>query len=157
CVVIPAPPQILGKLTQALMGRGDELAEPAGLADNWSQLSSGSRQHAHIILAKAARFDSLNDQHALEQSPVNQGDAQKRMIRILARLGEVLESSVRGCVLNDQRHHAFSYESDQALVKPHSYFADAFLAEPDSCRQHQIGTVSFEQVDRADVGLEPLV
>ena len=46
-------------------------------------------------------------------------------------------------------------EAGQALGQSHAHAADALGAQADGRRQHEIGAIGLEQVDRADVGLEP--
>src|SRR5262245_48781756 len=98
--VVPAPPQILSQLAQTLMSRSDELAKPAGFADNWRQLRPGGHKHSDMILAESARFYCLEDQNALEQATVDQGHTEEGMIGVFACLGEVLESRMGACVIH---------------------------------------------------------
>ena len=76
-VVIPAPPQVLGERTQPLMCGGDELLQGLGFADDGCELGAGGHQQPHYVLGEHARLNGLDHEHALKQSAINQGHAQK--------------------------------------------------------------------------------
>ena len=64
----------------------------------------------------------------------------------------------RGCVVgvgDDLRPQLLGDQARQAFGEPHPHAADAFGPQADRRREHQVGAVRLEQVDRADVGLEP--
>src|SRR5262245_39690693 len=120
------------------MRRGHELAKSAGFADNRRELSSRSHQHTYIVLAETSGFDCLYDEDALKQSPIDQGDAEKRVVRVFACFGEILESWMGDCVFDYEGLHLLGDKADQSLVKPHANSAYALRAESERCRQHEV-------------------
>ena len=78
------------------MGGRDELAERPGFGDGRRQLVPAVDEPPHIVIAEDARLGRLDDQHALQQTAIHDGHAQKRSVGILAGVREVLESRMRG-------------------------------------------------------------
>ena len=114
-VVIPAPPHVARERLQPLVRRRDELPERARLAHDRGELRSGHRQHADRIGAERARLDRLDDEHALQQSLVDERHAEKRVIRIFASLAEIFEARMGGRVFHDQRRQLFRRPGRPAL------------------------------------------
>ena len=69
---------------------------------------------------------------------------------------KVLEPRMRARVVHDDRPHLLGDQTGQPLGDAHADLPDAFRPQADGCRQHEVGAVGLEQVDRADVGREPL-
>ena len=111
----------------------------------------------HGVGAEGARGQRLHDEHALQQPAIDQRHAEKRLVRILACLAEVLEARMRRRVLDHLRLHLLADQADQALGQPHPDLADALGPQPDRRRQDQRGAIRFEQIHRADVGAEALL
>ena len=139
------------------MHRRHEVPDGARLADNRRELCAGRGQHAHVVVAERARLGGLHDEHALKHAPIDDRHAKERAIRILAGLAEVLEARVLRGVLHDDRAHLLRHQTGKPLGDSHLDAADALLSQPDGGGQHQRRTVWLEQVDRADVGSEPLL
>ena len=74
---------------------------------------------------------------------------------ILARFGKVLEARVRCGVGDKLRPQPLGDEAGESLGQSHPDAADALGAQADRRGEHQIGAIRFQQVDRADIGLEP--
>ena len=117
----------------------------------------GHHQHPHVVGVEGARLDGLHDQHALQQPAIDDRHAEERAVRVLAGLAEVLEARMRRRVGDDLRPQLLGDQAGQALGQPHADAADALRPQADRRRQHQVGAIGLEQVDRADVGLEPLL
>ncbi len=156
-VLVPAPPQVLRQLRQALVRRRDEQAQCPRLADDRSQLRAGRFEPLHGVGPEGPRLERLDDQHALQQSAILERHAEERLVRVLAGLTEVLEARMRRRVLDDLRLHLLADEADEALRQPHPHLADALGPEADGRREDERRSVGLEQVDRADVGAEPLL
>ena len=107
------------RAAQPLMCRRDELAERPGLADNRRQLRPGRHEHPQFVTAEDARLHCLHDQHALKQSVFDDGNAQERVVRILASFPEILESWMHGRVRDDLRPELLGHQAGQALVEAH--------------------------------------
>ncbi len=90
-LVVPAPPQVLRDCAQTLLERGHNLPESPRLADNGRELGPRGDQHPHVGRLEHALLDRLHDQYSLEQAAIEHRDAEKRSIRVLPRLREVLE------------------------------------------------------------------
>ena len=58
---------------------------------------------------------------------------------------------------DDLRPQLLGDQAGQALGQPHAHPADALGPQADGRGEHQVGAIGLEQVDRADVGLEPLL
>ena len=154
-VGVPAPPQVLRQRLEPLMAGRDELAERPRFADDRPQLGAGGLQHAHVRVAERPRFGRLDDQHALEQPAIHDRHAEKRSIRILAGVGEILEPGMRRGIGDALGLEAFGDQTGQALRQAHPDAADAFLPEPDRRREHEIRPIGLQEVDGTDVGREP--
>ena len=66
----------------------------------------------------------------------------------------------RGCVVgvgDDLRPQLLGDEAGQPFGQPHPDAADAFGPQADGRRQHEVGAIGLEQIDGADVGLEPVL
>ena len=68
---------------------------------------------------------------------------------------KVLEARMRRRVGDDLRPQLLGDQSGQAFGQPHADAADALRPQADGRGEHQVGAIGLEQVDRADVGLEP--
>ena len=58
---------------------------------------------------------------------------------------------------DDLRPQLLGDQAGEPFAEPHADAADALGAQPDRRGEHQVGAIGLEQVDRADVGLEPLL
>ena len=132
----------------------DELPERARLADDRGELRSGHRQHADRVGAERARLDRLDDEHALQQSLVDERHAEKRVIRIFARLAEIFESRMRGRVFHDLRLQLLADEAGQPFGQSHAHPSDAVRAQADRRSEHERRAIGLEQINRAHVGVE---
>ena len=121
---------------------------------SWTAVAASGR---HLVAGEAPGLGGLDDEHALDHPLLDQRDAQEGVVGVLAGLAEVLEPRMLGGVLDHDRPELLGHEARQALVHPHPHPADALGAEADRRRQHQVRPVGLDQVDRADVGLEPLL
>ena len=64
----------------------------------------------------------------------------------------------RGCVVgvgDDLRPQLLGDQAGEPFGEPHAHAADALGPQADRGGQHQVGAIRLEQVDRADVGVEP--
>ena len=154
-VRIPAPPQVLRERAEPLVRRRDELSERARLADDRRQLRAGHRQQPHVFGAEGAGVDRLDDEDALQQAAIDDRHAEERAIGILARLGKVLEARMRRGIGDELRLGALGHQAGEALGQAHADAADALGAQADRRREHEVRAIGLEQVDRADVGVEP--
>ncbi len=100
-------------------------------------------------------LDGLNDEHALQEPALDDRHAEEGAVRILASLGKVLVPWMRRGVGDKLRLHALGDEAREPLRQTHADVPDAFGAEAHRRREHQIGAIGLEEIDRTDVGLEP--
>src|SRR5580658_7266108 len=84
-VVIPAPPQVARERPEALLRRSDEAVQSTRLADHGSDLVRSFYQHTDFRLAEDPRVFGLNDEHTLQNAPIDEGHAQKGVIDLFAR------------------------------------------------------------------------
>ena len=130
------------------------MPDGARLVDNGRELRSGEGQPLDRFLSEFPRLDRLNDEHAEQHAGMEQGDAEKGPVRIFAGFAEVLEPGVQHRVGDSRGLLALGDEAGEPLAEAHAYPADALRAEADRGGEHQVRAVRFEQVDRADVGVE---
>ena len=152
---VPGPPQVARERPQPLVRRGDELLEGPRLRHNRRQLRAGHDEHPDIVVAEQPRLDGLDHEDALQHAAIDDGHAEERSIRVLARFAEILEPRVQRRVGDDQRLQLFGHEAGEPLAEPHADAADAFGAKSDRRGEDQGGAIGLEQIHRADVGLEP--
>ncbi len=151
-LVVPAPPQVVGKRREALVGWRDELSERASFADERRKLRSRHRQQADILLREEAGLACLHDEHALQDTAIDHGNAEERMVGILARFRKIFETRVRGRIRHDDRTHLLRDETDEAFARAHPDTAHAVGPQPNRGGEHEAGTIGLEQINGADVG-----
>ena len=153
-VGVPAPPEILRQGAQPLVSRRDELSERSRFGDDRRQLRAGHRQQAHVLGPEGTGLDRLDDEHALQQSALDDRHAEKRAIRVFARFRKVLEAGMCGGIGDELRSEAFGDQTREPFRQAHPDAPDAFRAQADRRREHQVGAVGLQEIDRTDVGLE---
>jgi hypothetical protein len=153
-IAVPAPPEIAREGPEALLHRRDETIEAARLADDGRDLRRGLHQHAHFIFAEIARFRGLNDQYALQDSAIDQRNAEKSFVAVFAGFAKIFESRMFLCVSERERSQLFGDQTRETFVQCHSQSADALGFQAARRREYEIRSVRLKQVNRADVGLE---
>ncbi len=126
------------------MRRRNELPQGACLGDDRCHLPAGHGQEPGVFRAEDPRLDGLHDEDALQETALDDRDAEERAIQIFARLGKVLEARMAGCVGDDLRPHLFGHEPRQSFVQPHAHAADAFGFETDRGGEHQVRAIGFQ-------------
>ena len=76
---------------------------------------AGRHQQPHHVVAEDARLHRLQHEHALQQAAIDQRHAEKAVIRVFARLAEVLETRMARRVLDDLRLQCLGDEPREAL------------------------------------------
>ena len=156
-LLVPRPPQVLRQGRQLLMKRGDEVPDVSRLADDGRQLSARGRQHPHIVFAERPGIGRLDDQHALQHAAVDDRHAEECGVRVLPGLLEILETRMPRRVFDNDGADLLGHQAGQTLGDAHAHPAHTFLAQADRGGQHQRRPIGFEQIDRPDVGREPLL
>ena len=110
-----------------------------------------------IVVAEGPRLRRLHDEHALQHAAIDDRHAEERAVGILAGLAEVLEPRVLRRVRDEHRPQLLGDQPGQPFADAHLHQPDALRPQADGGRQHQRGAIGLEQVDRADVGVEPLL
>ena len=105
---------------------------------------------------KGPGFDGLHHQNTLQNAPIDQRYAEKRLVGIFARLPKILEPRMVLHLFHRYRPHLFRHQPGEPLVHRQPERADALAAKSDGRRQHQVGAIRFQQICRADVGVESL-
>ena len=108
----------------------------------------------HVLRGEHARLLRLHDEHALEQTAIDDGHAEEGAVRIFAGFAEVLEAWMCRRVGDVLRPELLGDETGESFAQPHAHAADAIGIEADRRGQHQIRAVGFEQIGGADVGAE---
>jgi len=76
------------------------------------------------------------------------------MICLFARFFEVLEAWVIGCVLDSYGSYLFGDQTGETFTESEAQRADAAWMEAEGRGQDEVRAIGFEQIGRADVGLE---
>ena len=74
------------------MGRGGREFKQVGVADERGDLGGHRDQHADFVLRKGARLHGLHHEDALQTAALHERHAEKRVIRVFAGLGKILET-----------------------------------------------------------------
>jgi hypothetical protein len=153
-VRVPAPPQVLRQRAQPLVRRRDELPEVrASLTIDAScvpavdsiRTSSGAKTRGSIVCTTSTPCSSPR---SMIGTPETIGTGSSPASR------KVLEARMHGGV-GDALRRSCSATSRRALPTAACGPADALGPQADRRGEHQVGAIGLEQVDRADVGLEP--
>jgi hypothetical protein len=105
-----------------------------------------------LIYTALAAFPENSPQNA----PFNQGNAEKRLVSILARIPKIFEPGMVLHLFHCNRPHQFRDQPGQPLMHRHPQAADALPAKSNGRSQNQVRAIRFQQVCRADVGVESL-
>ena len=144
--MVPTPPEVSGQGPETLLGRSDKAVQHARLADHGRYLACSLDQHSNLILAKGPRILGLHDENTLQNSAINQGNAQERVVFLFSRLLEVLETRVTSGVADGHRHDLLRHQACQAFVERHTQCANAAWVEAKGCGQYQIRSIRLEQI-----------
>jgi hypothetical protein len=153
-VMVPAPPQVARQRPEPLLRRADEAVEGTRLAHHGSDLVGGVDQHANLVLAEDARLPGLHDEHALQDSAVDEGHAEEGVVLLFAGLLEVLEARMLLDVVDGDRQHLLGDQAGEALVDGHAQRADAARMQAEGGGEDKVAAVGLQQVGGADVGAE---
>ncbi len=117
---------------------------------------SGSRaQQADLLLTDLATAQSLDDQNANRLlPPLLHRHAEKRVIALLAGLGEVFVTRMAHRVFDHHGSVRFDGEPDEALAHTHRDTADRITIEADGRAQDQTLVLRIEEIERADLDLQ---
>ena len=103
--MVPTPPKISPQRPQALLQRSNEAIEGASFTDGGSDLGSRLGQHPNFALAKNSGLNGLNDQNPLQNAPLDQGNAQKRLVGIFTGISKILEPGMVLHLFHGNRPH----------------------------------------------------
>ena len=103
---------------------------------------------------KDARLDRLHHQNALQNAPIDQRHSQERLILLLARLPEVLEARMQADLFHRDRMDLLGDQSGEPFMQREAQCADAFSAQSQRRRQHEIGAVRLQQIRGTDIRVE---
>jgi hypothetical protein len=148
-----------GRLLEPLLPplrRGDDLFEQVGVADEGGHLGGDGDKHADFAGGEEARLDGLHDEHPLDLTALDERHAEKGAIGVFAGLGEVLEARMLEGILDHDGGAALGHESGEALFEAHAHPADRLRLEAECRPEDQFAGLGFEEVDRADRGLEAI-
>ncbi len=80
--MIPAPPEIACERPQAFLQRSNEAIQCTSFADDGRDLRGRFGQHVNLIGAERPGFDGLDNEDALENSPIDQWNTEKRLVSV---------------------------------------------------------------------------
>ena len=138
------------------MRRRDELPERARLADDRRELGAGRQQHPHVVLRRrpAGRWSARRARPAAARDP-SSGTPRKEWYGSSPASRKYLNRGCRVASATTSGSQLLGDQAGQAFGRAHAHAPDALGTQPDRRRQHQVRPVGFEQVDRADIGVEP--
>ena len=154
-VMIPTPPEIARQRPKALLRRSDKAVEGSSFANDRGNLRGGFRQHVNLFVMEDAGDDRLNGQNAMQQSLINQGNAEERPVSVFTRLAKVFEPGMTLHFLHGDGTHRLRYQPDQPFMSGHAQSADALRSKTHSRRQHQVDAVRLQQIDGTNIRPEP--
>src|SRR6202021_1596899 len=102
-VVIPAPPQIARQRPQPLLQGSNEPIQSSRFTHDRSDLRRCLAQHPTLVPAKNAGFHGLYYKNSLKNSAIDQGNAEERLVRVLAGIPEILKSGLLFHLFNRHR------------------------------------------------------
>ncbi len=143
----------------------DDLAAPAqapdgpgglGMGNHPGELGTHGDQEGFLHLIKQPALLLLDDQHAHHPPVVDDGHPEEGGIALLAGLGKVAETGMRGGVFEVHRLLADTDITDQTLVAGQAHHPDGALVQALGGHQLIAIGIGIEQIDRANVGLHRL-
>ena len=153
--MVPTPPEIAGQRPEALLCGRDEAVEGAGFANDGGDLVGGFGQHADFIFAKDARFLGLDDENALQDSAIDEGNAEKGVVLLFAGFLEVFEAGMIAW------RHATATGITCSATRPARPSLSGMRSVPMHARvqaegrgKHEIGAIWLKEIGRAHVGAE---
>src|SRR6202020_878550 len=153
-VMIPAPPEITSQTPKPFWGWSDEAIQRTGFVDHGRYLGRRLGEHLNFILAENSRLHSLNDQHTLQNSAVNEWNPQERLVLIFAGFRKVFETWVSVGLLHRHRADLFRHQASQTFMDSHPQLANTLSPETDGGSQHQIGAIRLQQVRGTNVRIK---
>ena len=153
-IMIPAPPHVAGESPEPLLGWCNEAIQSAGLAHYGGNLGGGFTQHPHFLLPIDPWSDGLNYQYALQNTTIYQWNSQERLISVLACFTEIFKTWMSFHLFHRDRGNLLRHQPCQSFVQSHAKGSHALGAEPESRRQHQVRSIRFQQIRRANISLK---
>jgi hypothetical protein len=117
-------------------------------------LRGGLHQHADFVFAKAARFDSLDDENTLENASIDQRDSEESFVGFFTGFPKIFKALVLLCVRERKRPQLFGDQAGESFAESHPESADTLWPEATRCGENETRAIGFEQINRADIGLE---
>ncbi len=134
------------------MSGDGHLFQQQGVADEAGQLRRHRHQHTHLAGRELPRLARLHHQHAFQRAALDERHAQKRAVRVFARLREVLEARMLEGVGDRHRRHPLAHQAGQSFVQAHAHLADRLGLESNRGAQDQFAALRNEKVHRTDGG-----
>src|SRR5256885_12252810 len=72
--------------------------------------------YLNFMWVEDSRLDRLHDQHPLQHSTVNEGNPEKRLVSVFARLAEILEAGMFSHLFDRSEEHTSELQSPCNLV-----------------------------------------
>ncbi len=140
----------LAILVSLLLLRLQRLGEPE-LHDDPRHLRGDRLQEPEFVAAEASPPERLDHEHAERFLAIEDRHAEKRVVTLLAGLGEILVSGVRERIDDHHRLEPLEHEAGQAFVEPHAHLADGRPVEPLGRPQRELAGTRLVDVERADL------
>ncbi len=154
--IIPAPPQIACKRPQAFLRWSNEAVHRACFAHHGGDLGGHFHEHSNLFLAKHAGLLGLDNEDALKNATIDERHAKERLVRLLAGFLEILEAGMVFHLFGGHRAHLLGNQTGETFVQRHPKIADALRPKSKGGGQHEVGSIGFQQVGRANIGIEPV-
>jgi hypothetical protein len=85
-----------------------------------SSLSSGVHEHANFILPKNPGIDGLDDEHALQNAPIDERNSEERLVGILTGFPKIFEARMVLHLLDCNRAHFLRHQAREPLMDRHA-------------------------------------
>jgi hypothetical protein len=98
----------------------------------------------------------LEDEHSLQHSEIDQGHAEKRLIRVLVSIDKILKTWMLASLGHVHWPDQFADQPGQTFVKAKTQSADAGSAKTHGCRQNQVCPIGLQKVRGTNFRFKPL-
>ena len=105
---------------------------------------------------KTTILDGLNHQDSLQNSPIDERDAEKGLVSLFTSFFKIFKARMVFHLLHRDRAHFLRHQTGEPLVNRHAQGADALRAQSKRGGQDQVGAIRLEEIRRTYVGLKSL-
>ena len=143
-VLIPTPPEIARQGPEPLLKRRDEARQSARFGDHRRKLRGGLGHHVDFEVSKTTILDGLDDQDTLQNSPIDERDAEERLVSLFAGFFKIFEARMVSHLLHRDRAHFLRHQAGKPFMDRHAQGADTLGSKSKRGGQDQVGAIRLE-------------